>query len=237
MLDFEDKTVLITSAAGALPLAVAGLFADYGASLMLVDRAQAPLTRLRPRLRRAAGVVFAKFDLSDPAQVEAAFQMGSDQLGGIDIVVTGTSLTLDGPGEGDDEASWRRGLRESVEIMVLVNRAAARYLRHEGQVVNILPVAEQPGAVPHPSLAGARGYARDFTIAQAREMARRGFRVNGVAPSPVPAKADVPGGARGALAEGVAGAVLLLASSLASHINGVILPVDDGIGEGAHWRR
>lgn len=231
MLDFEDKTVLMTSAAGALPLAVAGMFADYGASVMLVDRAQAPLNRLRPRLSRAAGVVAAKFDLRDPAQVEAAFALAADQLGGVDIVVTGTSLALDGPGPDGDEIAWRRELREAMEVMVAVNLVAVRLLKPDGQVVNILPLAERAGEVPHPSLAGARGYGRDFTIALAREVAPRGLRVNAVVPGRIAPSAEVPGGARGAMAEGVAGAVLLLASPLAQHINGAILPVDDGYGD------
>ena len=236
MLDFEGKTVLLIGASGALPPAVAGLFADLGASLLLVDRAQAPLDRLRPRLKRAAGVVAAKYDLRDPQQIEAVFALAGDQLGGVDIVITGTSLAQAGPAAEADEIAWRRELREAMEIMVMVNRAAVLALRADGHVVNILPVAEAPGAVPHPSLSGARGYARDFTIALAREVAPRGLRVNGVAPGQVPASAEVPGGARGAMAEGVAGAVVLLSSPLASHINGVILPVDDGLGDGPGWR-
>jgi NAD(P)-dependent dehydrogenase (short-subunit alcohol dehydrogenase family) len=232
MIDFEGRTVMLTGAAGAVPGAVAAMFADLGASLLLVDREQARLETLRPRLRRASGVVAAALDLADPQAVEQAFAMAAEQLQGVDVLVTAIGLEDDAPAEPSAEIAWRRALREAVDAVVLTNRAAARLLRPGGCIVNILPAATTQRAAPHPSLAGARGMLRDFTIALAREVAPRGLRANAVAPAVLAAGPSGRHGGRAARPEEVAGAVVLLASPLAGFVSGVLLPVDGGLDGG-----
>ena len=75
-MNFDDRCVMVTGAAGNLGRAVARAFAARGAALVLVDSRAA-------NLQRAFGGesdkrLFAPVDLLDPASVEAAVSAASD---------------------------------------------------------------------------------------------------------------------------------------------------------------
>ena len=83
-MDFEDRVVLVTGAAGNLGRAVAKTFEDRGARLVLLDRH-------REHLEKAFGAEderrrFAQVDLLDPAQVNAAIEALAGRFGRIDAL-------------------------------------------------------------------------------------------------------------------------------------------------------
>jgi NADP-dependent 3-hydroxy acid dehydrogenase YdfG len=83
-VNFTDRTVMLTGAAGNLGRAVAAAFAERGANLVLVDRR-------REHLMQAYGIesakrLFATLDLLDQAQVDAAVKSAHERFGSINVL-------------------------------------------------------------------------------------------------------------------------------------------------------
>jgi NAD(P)-dependent dehydrogenase (short-subunit alcohol dehydrogenase family) len=84
----EDKVALITGPATGIGNAVARLFAEHGASLLLIDRNQPPNEKTAAELERAgAKVRVVGLDLRNRTGIDAAVADALESFGSIDILV------------------------------------------------------------------------------------------------------------------------------------------------------
>lgn len=77
---------------------------------------------------------------------------------------------------------WHRTMRENVDAMFFVSRAAARVLGPGGRIVHISSTAGQRGEAFHADYGASKGAMISFVKSQAIELARRDITVNCVAP-------------------------------------------------------
>ena len=141
-----------------------------------------------------------------------------------------------------DDARWQRTVREDVDSVFWLARAAARALGDGGRLVLVSSTAGQRGEALHADYAAAKGAMISFTKSLAVELAPAGVTVNCVAPGWVDTEmtgAAMDGGGREriaatipvgrvASAEDVAGPILFLCSPLARHVTGEVLNVNGG---------
>jgi len=73
-------------------------------------------------------------------------------------------------------------MRENVDAMFFVSRAAARVMNDGGRIVLISSTAGQRGEAMHADYAASKGAMISFVKSMAIELAARGITVNGVAP-------------------------------------------------------
>jgi 3-oxoacyl-[acyl-carrier protein] reductase len=133
-------------------------------------------------------------------------------------------------------------MRENVDAMFFVSRAAARVLRDGGRIVHISSTAGQRGEAGHADYAASKGAMISFVKSQAVELAKKGIAVNCVAPGWVDTEmaagalaadrsgaiaAGIPVG-RVASARDIAGAVVALCSPVSRHVIGEVLNVNGG---------
>jgi 3-oxoacyl-[acyl-carrier protein] reductase len=133
-------------------------------------------------------------------------------------------------------------MRENVDAMFFISRAAAKVMTEGGRIVHIASTAGQRGEAIHADYGASKGAMISFVKSQAIELARRGVTVNAVAPGWVDTEmcADVfaDGGrehiantipvGRVASPEDVAVAAVMLCMPGARHIVGEILNVNGG---------
>ena len=137
---------------------------------------------------------------------------------------------------------WRRTMRENVDAMFYVSRAAARVLGDGGRIVHVASTAGQRGEAFHADYAASKGAMISFVKSQAVELASRGITVNCVAPGWVDTEmcaipcadggrarieAGIPVG-RVATPEDVAWAAVALCMPGARHVVGEIVSVNGG---------
>ena len=137
---------------------------------------------------------------------------------------------------------WRRTMRENVDAMFYVSRAAARVMKAGGRIVHIASTAGQRGEAFHADYGASKGAMISFVKSQAVELARSGITVNCVAPGWVDTEMCVDAFADGGEARIAAGlpvgrvasprdvwfAAVALCMSGARHIVGEVVNVNGG---------
>lgn len=247
--EFDKKTVVVTGGASGIGQACADIFANMGAFVFVADRDTTAAAAMASRI----GGVALQIDVGDENSVVAAANSIRDNYGSVDVLVNCAGVlqrTLP-PGELS-QREWdfvsHIDLRGTYLCCVAFGVPMAQ--RHSGSIVNIASVAGMRSGPLH-SYGPAKAGVISLTESLAGEWGPKGIRVNCVSPGftqtpaldrgfsthTLEAEALRQASALGRLvmAEEIAQAVLFLASSRASAVTGVNLPVDAGYLVAGSW--
>lgn len=180
--DLTGKRALVTGAAQGLGLAIATLFADSGARVLLTDVDADGVEKAAAALLDASAL---GCDVTDGAQVQAAVQAAVDRFGGLDIVVNNAGIEIGKPLVDHTEEDLAALLAVNVKGVFLGIKHAVPALAAGGGgcIVNMASVAGLGGA---PLLAGycaTKGAVLRLTEVAAIELRAANIRVNAVCPS------------------------------------------------------
>jgi rhamnulose-1-phosphate aldolase/alcohol dehydrogenase len=185
------RIALVTGGAGGIGAATAERMLTEGACVMLadIDGTAAEATRDALASRHGRDVVRAvAMDVTDEAQVAAAFAACAVEFGGIDILVSNAGIASSAPVEETTLALWNRNMDILSTGYFLVSREAFRTFRAQGIGGSVIFVASKNGLAASPN-ASAYCTAKAAEIHLARclalEGAEAGIRVNVVNPDAV----------------------------------------------------
>jgi len=223
LLDFKDKTAVVTGGARGIGAATVALLRRCGARAVSLDLTEG-------------------CDVTDEAAVKAAFQ----RIGEIDILVNNAGRAARKPATDLSVEEWNQVIELNLTATFTCSRLAHPYLKRRGggAIVNLASIMGFSGGIfPNASYQASKGGVVNLTRALALEWAQDNIRVNAVAPTFVRTELTVPifGNPQmlekvmahaplGRLpeVEDVAAAIAYLCSPAARCITGVTLPVDSG---------
>jgi 3-oxoacyl-[acyl-carrier protein] reductase len=228
---------LVTGGNRGIGLAIARAFAKAGDNVAVTHRGSgAP-----------DGLFGVQCDITDAAQVDAAFTAVEEKFGPVEILISNAGITDDTLLLRMDEESFAKVLDANLTGAFRVTKRAAQGMlkARKGRIIYISSVVAllgSPGQANYAaSKAGLIGLARSI----ARELGSRSITANVIAPGfietdmtaelPETRKNEILGQVplkRYGSADEVAGAALYLASEAGAYVNGVVLPVDGGLGMG-----
>jgi len=230
-MDFTNRTVMITGAAGNLGRAVADTFFQRGANLLLIDH----------RSDRLAGIfgaedakrAFAQADLSSRVDVERAAASAIERFGGIDVLcnLAGGFRSGEAVHEMSDETL---DFLSDVNVRTLVNAVRAvvpgMIARKRGSVVNVAAYGALSGAANMGAYCAAKSAVIRLTESMAMELRAKGINVNCVLPTTIDTpqnRAAMPTGdpSRWVAPADLAATIAFLASDEARAIHGAAVPV------------
>lgn len=234
-MNFDDRCVMVTGAAGNLGRAVARAFAARGAALVLVDSRAA-------KLQQAFGGEndkrrFAPVDLLDPASVEAAVSAAIARFGRIDALCNlAGGFRMGTAAHETSDGDWNDMFDLNVRTLLRATRAVVPRMIDAGggRIVNVGAFAAQKGAALMGAYVASKSAVIRITETMSAELRDRGINVNCVLPTIIDTpenRAAMPDAdpARWVAPDDLANAIVFLASNEARAVHGVALPVT-GLG-------
>ena len=193
------------------------------------------------------GLVGVQCDVTDPAQVEAAFAQVETALGNVEVLVANAGITRDTLLMRMSDEDWDQVIATNLTGAFRVARRAARPMIRGrfGRIVFISSVVGQMGSAGQVNYAASKSGLVGMARSLARELGSRGITANVVAPGFVETDMtaelgqdlvkkyaeQIPLGRLGSV-DDIAGTVEFLASDAAGYITGAVIPVDGGLGMG-----
>lgn len=193
------------------------------------------------------GVLAIRCDVTDAAQVDAAFKEAEDAHGPVEVLVCCAGIAKDGLLMRMSEDDFTSVLDTNLTgTFRAVKRASKAMLRaRSGRVVLVSSAVGLRGEAGQANYAASKAGLVGFARSMARELGSRNITFNVVAPGLTSTQmadvltdeqreslvAQIPLG-RLALPEEIASAITFLASPQAGYVTGAVIPVDGGAGMG-----
>ncbi|HBJ36891.1 MAG TPA: short-chain dehydrogenase [Planctomycetaceae bacterium] len=248
MFDLSGKVALVTGAAGSLGSAIATVYADAGADLLLVDIDGDGLCRLAKELEGAGHRVCTFVgSVGDIRQVTEMFELLDREFGKIDILVNVAGPTKCSKPEEVDFADVEYSMHHiATARFFCCQQAGKRMLAAcKGSIISICSVTGiTANGRSHMAYSMGMAAVGQMTRELSTEWSGRGVRVNAIVCGQITNKSleqrmeedprlrknflrGIPMGRLG-VNDDIKGIALLLASDASSFITGALIPLDGG---------
>jgi NAD(P)-dependent dehydrogenase (short-subunit alcohol dehydrogenase family) len=184
-LRLDGQRVVITAAAAGIGRATLETFVAAGAHVCVCDVDASGLEELRAVLPDV-GTMIA--DVSDPAAVDALFEMAIARLGGLDILVNNAGIAgPTAPIEAIEPEDWARTLEVNLTGQYLCARRAVPHIRAAGggSIVNLSSAAGRFGFALRTPYAASKWAVIGLSKSLAIELGADQIRVNAICPGAV----------------------------------------------------
>ncbi|MEX0612545.1 MAG: SDR family oxidoreductase [Pirellulales bacterium] len=245
MSRLENKVAIVTGAAHGIGRAIAELFAEQGAWVLVVDLDRDAGEAVISGICRTGGQAeFAHTDVTSPDEVERAVQIAAGKSGRIDVLVNGAAHL----GDWYDvlqatPEQWDHSYSVTLMGAVRFTRAVLpQMIPHKsGSIINIASVQGLVAGRSSAVYTSMKHALVGLTRSTACDFGAQGIRANAICPGPIRTRISPPEGSemhqrqvaktmlsRTGEPREVAAAAVFLASDESSYITGVTLPVDGG---------
>jgi acetoacetyl-CoA reductase len=242
----DKRIAVVTGGIGGLGTEICKYLARSGRRVVAADLAQREERLAAFRAETAEfgeNIIFEPLDVADFDGCQSFANRIGETCGPIDILVTAAGITRDVSLRKMTAAQWRDLMTVNLDGVFNICRAVVDGMcdRSFGRIVNISSVNGQTGQFGQTNYSAAKAGIHGFSMALAREVARKGVTVNSVAPGycrtamvmavPEPIReqivANIPVGRLGEPYE-IARTVDFLSADDAGFITGAMIPVNGG---------
>jgi NAD(P)-dependent dehydrogenase (short-subunit alcohol dehydrogenase family) len=220
---FDQRTVMVTGAAGHLGRAVARSFDELGASLVLLDA----------QPEKPGSHFFIQADLRDADSVQRAADQALERFGRIDVLCNiAGAFRMGPPLHETKDADWDFLFDVNARSVLHTARAVVPAMLESGggKIINVAAYAAQKGAAAMGAYAASKSAVIRITETMAAELREKNINVNCVLPTII----DTPGNRaampqadprRWVSTQDLAAVIVFLASDAARALHGAAIPV------------
>lgn len=241
----RDKIAIVTGGANGIGKAIADLFAEEGAWVVVVDvEGEAGNATVAEIRQRGGSAEFCQGDVSNPSDVANAVAIAAARNGRIDILCNNAAYLgkFHGILESTDE-EWSKCINIALLGTHYFTKATLPYMieQRKGSIVNIVSIQAMAGMMTSVAYTATKAALLGYTLSAAYDYGPQNIRVNSLCPGAIQTRISAKPGdqhykwqcdgtvlGRVGYPREVAYAALFLASDEASYVTGVTLPVDGG---------
>jgi gluconate 5-dehydrogenase len=247
LFDLSGRTALVTGSSRGLGRARAEGRGGAGAAIVLNGSDAARLSDAASQMRAAGHTIHeARFDVTNEADILAAFAALDAQGVAVDILVNNAGIQFRRPMVELDTADWRRVIETNLTSAFVIGREAAKRMipRGHGKVINIGSLTSDAARATVAPYTVAKGGIKMLTRAMTAEWAAHGIQANAIGPGYMLTDMNealvndaafngwvigrTPARRWGKPGE-LIGAAVFLASAASDYVNGQIIYVDGGM--------
>ena len=241
-MEFSDKVVLITGAGQVLGRAIAEAFATFGAIVAANDLTPINLDETVARIQSSGGRVKDYiFDIARKMPVQAMIEQVVQDWGHIDVLINNARAAPHVSVLSMDEWDWHRTIDVNLGGPFFTMQSVGRVMQVQGGGVMLNVIAgfqREEDWMGRPAFVASQVGLAGLTQAAARELEGDHIRVNAICPEmsqldslpitvgSIPVKDTHE---QSDYLKAVVQVVLYLCSQAATHLNGQILKVDEGL--------
>lgn len=246
MMNYKNKTVIVTGASRGIGRAIALAYARYGANIVVNyahSKEQAD-TLVKEIVAMGVKSIAVQADVSNFNQSKLLIEKAIENFGKVDILINNSGITKDQLMLRMSEEDFDRVIDVNLKGTWNMCRHISRHFlkNRDGSIINISSVVGligNPGQVNYvASKAGIIGMTKSLS----KEFGSRGIRVNAIAPGFIETEMtdqlsddvkeaylkQIPLNRLGS-PEDIANACLFLSSDLATYITGQVISVNGGM--------
>jgi NAD(P)-dependent dehydrogenase (short-subunit alcohol dehydrogenase family) len=240
-----NKVAIVTGAAHGIGRAIAQLFAEEGAWVLVVDIDHEAGAAAVQEISGQGGLAeFLSADVSKQEDVDRAVQAAAHQAGRIDVLVNNVAHLgdwLDVGGATPEQ--WQHSFAISLLGAARFTRAVLPWMtpQKSGSIINVASIQGLVAGRSSAVYTSMKHALVGLTRSTALDFGPQGIRANALCPGAIRTRISPPIGsemhkrqiaktmlARTGDAREVASAALFLASDESSYVTGAVLPVDGG---------
>jgi 3-oxoacyl-[acyl-carrier protein] reductase len=241
----ENKVAIITGAGSGIGRETALLFAKEGAKVALAGRTMEKLEEVCQEITENGGkAIFKSGDVSRREDVDEIVNKVMNEFGRIDILVNNAGVNKDALVTKMTKEQWNGVINVDLTGAFNCIQAAVDIMINQGSgvIINVSSISGIYGNIGQVNYASAKAGLIGMTKTLAKELGKKGIRVNAVAPgfTVTPMTSTVPEKILTMMKEkiplhrlaepiDIAYAYLYLASDEARYVNGAVLCVDGGL--------
>ena len=248
MKNLENKVVVVTGGNSGIGLAAVKQFLAAGAKVVFSGRRQSALDEAAAGLDGEFAAVLA--DQGKVADNAKLVQAAVDAYGGIDVIFANAGVAQFAPSDMISEDFFDNQFDIHIKGPAFLVKEALPHLKEGSSIIFNTSIVHQKGFEGAGVYSATKGALRAYARVLTTELAPKGIRVNSVAPGPIGTPiydkmgmtddqiqqmgqgfAQTVPLKRFGESDEVAAAVVFLASSDASYINGIELEIDGGMSQ------
>ena len=240
----ENQVTVITGAGSGIGKETALLFAKEGAKVVVADVNEKAGEETVVEIKKNGEGFFVKLDVSNREQSKQMVKTALEKYGRIDILINNAGIVQDAFVSKMTEEQWDKVININLKGVFNCTQAVVEVMMNQGSgvIINTSSIVGLYGNVGQVNYAATKAGLIGMTKTMAKELGRKGIRVNAVAPGFIttPMTSNVPEKIlemmkektplrRLGEAKDVAYAYLYLASDEARFVTGAVLCVDGGL--------
>ncbi|MFA5670147.1 MAG: beta-ketoacyl-ACP reductase [Balneolaceae bacterium] len=240
-MNFKNQVILITGGAAGIGKSTAQAFNKLGGTVVIWDLNEEAGNAL---VKEFGNGLFQKVDVTNYEEVGESIQKIIEAYGKIDVLINNAGITMDKTLKNMDPATWQKVIDVNLTGVFNCTQQVVPFMLEvqKGVILNASSVVGLYGNFGQTNYVATKAGVIGMTKTWARELGRKGIRVNAVAPGFIatemvqlmPEKIIEQMVSKTPLArmgkpEDIANAYTFLASENASFITGTVLSVDGGV--------